>query len=466
MQGVLDDPGGTAERLASFPTVLGVQLATASAGGVRSASAGPVDVDAADELVTDDSLFRPGSITKLLTATLVLQCVDDGLLALDDPVTRHLPSFRLAEDGAADRVTVAHLLAHSSGIDAGDVFVDTGDGDDAIARYVERLQGRELLFEPGRWMSYNNGGFVLAGRLVELLRDAAWDDVARTRVLEPLGMSSTSFLDGAAAEGVGVRGHLAGPGGVLGVPPGTLADDPMCTRGLAPAGATLCSTAGDLARFAAAHLGLDGPTILSAASAETMRRLWAEAPGAVTKMAGMGLAWQLWRGAAADAPLRPRIGGANPGQSGVIAIDPQLGAALVVLTNTDQGVNAVNLLLDGFGPAAVPDDDPVPGDLSVYEGRYRSHAMTTDVVVGDDGALHLLVSGIDEARIGSVRMPGVVGELTYALTPVDRTTFTTPIGPVAFIDRDEAGRPRLLRWRMRALRRTANAQRDATVAPT
>jgi hypothetical protein len=167
----------------------------------------------------------------------------------------------------------------------------------------------------------------------------------------------------------------------------------------------------------------------------------------------MGLAWQVWRGETPDAPLRPRIGGANPGQAGLIALDPEGGAALVVLTNTDQGVNAVNLLLDGFGPAAVPDDDPAPADLSAYCGRYRSQAMTMEVDVDDAGGLRAVVVGITEARIGAMRMPGVVGDLTYALTPIERTTFATPIGPIAFIDRDGDDRPQLLRWRMRAHRR-------------
>ena len=452
--GVVADLAGTASRLASLPNVVGVQVAVATPEGIAVEAAGLADMERPDEAVTADTTFRPGSITKLLTATMVLQCVDDGLVALDDPVTRHLPSFRLANPGDAERVTVAHLLAHSSGIDAGDVFVDTGDGDDALARYVDLLDGRGLLFEPGRWMSYCNGGFVLAGRLVAGVRQATWEDVARERVLAPLGMDATSFVPGRDAEGLGARGHLAGMGGVAAVPEGTLAGDPMCTRGLAPAGGTLVSTAGDLARFAAAHLGLqDGPPILSPASAAAMRRLWAPAPGGVTKTAGMGLAWQVWRGATADAPLRPRIGGANPGQSGIVACDPEGGRALVVLTNTDQGVNAVNALLDGFGPAAVPDDDPPPPDLSPYTGRYRSHAMALDVSVADDGGLRLVVSGIQEARVGAMRLPGVVGDLTYALTPIDRTTFATPIGPIAFIDRDAEGRPLLLRWRMRAHRR-------------
>jgi CubicO group peptidase (beta-lactamase class C family) len=456
--GVVDDPEGTATRLAAFPNLVGVQVATATAAGIRTASAGPADVDRPDALVTAETIFRPGSITKLLTATMVMQCVDDGLVSLDDPVTKHVPGFRLAAPGDADRVTVAHLLAHASGIDAGDVFVDTGDGDDALARYVELLHDAGLLFEPGRWMSYCNGGFVLAGHLVALLRGQTWEEVAQQRVFDPLGMTATAFVTGKDAEGCGARGHLAGPGGVLGVPPGTLADDPMCTRGLAPAGGTLSSTAADLARFAAAHLGVqDGPPILSAASAGEMRRLWARAPGGVTKMAGMGLGWQVWRGETSDAPLRPRIGGANPGQSGLIAVDQESAAALVVLTNTDQGVNAVNLLLDGFGPAAVPDDEPPPADLDSYAGRYRSQAMTMEVGADDSGGLRAVVVGITEARIGAMRMPGVVGDLTYSLTPIDRTTFATPIGPIAFIDRGDDGRPQVLRWRMRAHRRITSS---------
>ena len=456
MANPMEDPEATAAQLAALPTVVGVQVATVSSAGIRLAEAGPVDADVPDAPVTAETRFRPGSITKLLTATMVLQCVDDGLVALDDPVADHVPAV------ADRRITVAHLLAHSSGLDAGDVFVDTGDDDEAIARYVaEHVVGRRLLFEPGRWMSYCNGGYVLAGHLVERARDATWDAVARERVLEPLGMAATVFLTGKEAEAAtdgpaSARGHLAGPGGVTGVPTGTLASDPMCTRGLAPAGATLSSTAGDLARFAAAHLGVhDGPPILTPSSAARMRELWAAAPGGVTKMAGVGLAWQLWRGQAAGDPLRPRIGGANPGQSGVVAIDPVKAVGLVVLSNSDQGVNGVNLLLDGFGPAAVPDDVAPPEDLSVYAGRYRSHAMSVDVEVAGGGGLRVVVGGIEAARIGSMRMPGVIGDLTYALTAVDRTTWASPIGPIAFIDPDEAGRPRLLRWRMRAYRRVS-----------
>jgi hypothetical protein len=277
-------------------------------------------------------------------------------------------------------------------------------------------------------------------------------------------MEATSFLTGKEEEAAPpladgrVRGHLAAMGTIAAVPPGTLAADPMCTRGLGPAGATLSSTAGDLARLAASHLGVgtdDVPAVLSPAAAARMRELHASAPGGVTRMAGMGYGWQVWRGADAASPLLPRIGGANPGQSGLIAVDPVAGLALVALTNTDQGVGALNMLLDGFGPAAVPDDDPPPDDLSSYAGCYASDLLSVGVEVGERGGLLLRVAPIDQGRVGAVLMPTTFGELTFPLTAIDRTTFSSSIGPVAFIDRDGDGRPQLLRFRMRAMRRIA-----------
>jgi CubicO group peptidase (beta-lactamase class C family) len=475
--GLAADAGALAERLAGLPSVPGVQVATVSpAGAIATAAAGVTDTESGAP-VTVDTRFRPGSITKLLTATLVLQCVDDDVLGLDDPVTAHVHRFQLADPADAERVTVRHLLGHCSGIDAGDLFVDTGEEDGGLAAYVALLADAGLLFEPGRWMSYNNAGFVLAGHLVEQVRGEPWEVALRTRVLEPLGMASTTFQTGAdvadalgaAPAGAFARGHLAGFGGLMALPPETMRDDPMCTRGLGPAGSTLTSTAGDLARLAAAHLGVGGVAgaapILSPSSAALMRELHGRAPGGVTKMAGVGLAWQLWRSFDGQR-LVPRIGGANPGQSGLIAADPDVGCAVVVLTNSDQGVGAMNALLDGLGPAAVPDDDPAPADLSVYAGRYRSHIMDVDVAVNEAGdGLELRLGRVEDPRWGSVKLSTVmggvpsgpaVGAQTWALSAVDRTTFATPLGPLAFLDRDDDGRPALLRWRMRVQRRVSD----------
>jgi hypothetical protein len=181
-------------------------------------------------------------------------------------------------------------------------------------------------------------------------------------------------------------------------------------------------------------------------------------------MAGMGYAWQIWRGAA-DGQLVPRIGGANPGQSGLIACDPEARCAIVALTNSDQGVNALNAMLDGLGPGAVADDEPAPDDLDRYAGRYASHLMEVAIDVGAAGdRLELHLTRVDDARWGSVRLASVmvgmpsgpdVAAQVHVLTPVDRTTFSSSLGPAAFIDLGDDGRPNLVRWRMRALRRVS-----------
>ena len=83
--------------------------------------------------VTTASVFQVGSITKLWTATMIMQLVDEGLLSLDTTVSEVLPGARLGAADVGGQVTVRHLLTHTSGID-GDVFTDTGRGDDCVER--------------------------------------------------------------------------------------------------------------------------------------------------------------------------------------------------------------------------------------------------------------------------------------------------------------------------------------------
>ena len=83
--------------------------------------------------VTETTLFQIGSTTKTVTATALVRLVERGDLALDDPVRSHVPDLDLADDAVAAAVTIRHLLQHTAGW-AGDLFVDTGDGDDEIGR--------------------------------------------------------------------------------------------------------------------------------------------------------------------------------------------------------------------------------------------------------------------------------------------------------------------------------------------
>ena len=341
-----------------------------------------------------DAALRPGSITKVLTATAVMQCVDDGLLSLDDPVCRWVPHLR-------PDVLVHHLLSHSSGVDAGDLFVDTGDDDDCLARYLELLDGVGSIFEPGEACSYNNAGMVAAGHVVSLVRGMTYEDVLRTFVLDRAGLASARFA-------------LAGNG------------NPICARALGPAGATLACTAEDLVRFAIAD------DLVQPDTATRMRTMHVEAPGGVVQNAGFGLGWQIWRNEHGETA---RHGGAFPGMSAILVHDHARRAALALMSPFGHGINAMNPLLDARGPVVT---DVPPASLDAYVGHYESHAMKI-AVDRTDGGLQL--------QLGSFpAMP---------IEPVDRGTFTLAGEPFAFFGFDDGGAPGFLRFRMRVQRRVA-----------
>ena len=111
---------------------------------------------------TTDSVFQIGSISKVWTATVVMQLVDEGLLDLDAPISEVLPELRLADPDVTKQVTMRHLLTHTSGID-GDVFTDTGRGDDCIEKYVAQLDEVAQNHPLGATWSYCNSGFVADG---------------------------------------------------------------------------------------------------------------------------------------------------------------------------------------------------------------------------------------------------------------------------------------------------------------
>src|SRR5262245_42703805 len=106
----------------------GASIAVLTSEGVSSAASGLLNIATGVDATTD-SLFQIGSITKVWTATLVLQLVDEGLLDLDAPIRTYLPDFRVADEETSRGVSARHLLTHTSGID-GDHFADTGRGDD------------------------------------------------------------------------------------------------------------------------------------------------------------------------------------------------------------------------------------------------------------------------------------------------------------------------------------------------
>ena len=211
------------------------------AAGVLSTATG---VDA-----TPDSVFQIGSITKLWTSTLVMQLVDEGAVDLDAPIRTYLPDFKILDERAAQQITTRQLLCHTAGFE-GDIFTDTGLGDDAVEKYLGVLHEVPQLFDPGEQFSYNNAGFCVLGRLLEVLREKPYDACLREYLFAPLGLTHAATSPYEAILFRAAVGHIEPePGaGYQPAPVWALA------RSNAPAGSMLAMRPRDLA-----HLRSDAP---------------------------------------------------------------------------------------------------------------------------------------------------------------------------------------------------------------
>jgi CubicO group peptidase (beta-lactamase class C family) len=315
--------------------VPGASVAVLANGDITTASAGVLNTETG-VAATDDSFFQIGSITKVYTATAVMQLVDEGRIDLDAPIVESLPDLELADPEVAKSVTMRHLLSHTSGID-GDHFLDTGRGDDCVARLVASCAELGQTHPLGATMSYCNTGFTIAGRVLEVLTDSTWDVVMRERIFEPLGLAHSVTLPEEVLRGRAAIGHIGPPGQARPAPRWEL------PRAGGPAG-RICSTASDVVEFARMHLAggqaRSGQTVLSAESAAAMRQPQVAIPNPYTLGSHWGLGWILF-----DWDGREVFGhdGNTIGQSAYLRVVPDRDVAIALVAN---GGNAQDLYRD------------------------------------------------------------------------------------------------------------------------
>jgi D-alanyl-D-alanine carboxypeptidase len=150
---------------------------------------------------TRQTKYRIASITKLFTATLVMQLYEQGRLDPERTIATYLPDYA---GPAAQRVTVHQLLNHTSGIDNMD---KVASAEQAIAegipvyqhpyssdQLLTRFASGPLVHEPGKMFEYNNGDYVILGKIVERLSGKRFDDVLAERILKPLAMTDSGML--------------------------------------------------------------------------------------------------------------------------------------------------------------------------------------------------------------------------------------------------------------------------------
>lgn len=454
----LDEVHGWLER--ELPSLLqdyGVPAASVAVmvgGQRRTVASGVLNLNTGVEATTD-AVFQIGSVTKVFTATLVMQLVDEGLLSLDDTVQSVLPGFRIADEDASRQVTVRHLLTHTSGFE-GDIFTDTGDGADYLERYVELLATAPQLFPVGEQFSYNNAGICVLGRIVEVLRGAPFDECFRAQLLDPLGLDFASLNAAEAILHRAAVGHIAGQAPTADGA-GQLAATPVwaMARSNAPAGSMLAMRAEDLLTFARMHLdagrSADGHQVLSPESVAAMQQIQVKLP-----VIGWGGSWGLgWD--VTETPEGTVIGhdGSTIGQSSTFRVIPGSDAAFAVLTNGGQMKGFIaalsrRLLADLAGIAPSEPIQPAPGakpplNRERFVGRYGSSTVEHQVFWSQEGeSLRLRSTPLGElAELGEeateVELVTWRGDTLIPLTP-DRGRY--PL--IAFLGDDGSGRAEYL----------------------
>lgn len=341
----------------------------------------PLPVDA-------ETLFQLGSTGKTFTATALMLLVEQGRVELDAPVRRYLPELRLRDEEAERTVTVLQLLNHTAGW-AGDLNVDTGEGDDALARFVEAMADLEQVTTPGSAVSYNNASLSVAGLVIERLTGTTFEQAVRELLFEPLGLAHSFFFANEVMTRRFAAGHHPGPDGSPAV-----ARPWAFPRGGAPAGG-ISANAGDLVAWARFHLGdgraADGTPVLSAELLRSMQRPTVSTGGNALGD-HVGIAWFLRD--AGGLRLVGHDGGTN-GQETKLLLVPERDWAIAVLTNcAPNGLQLAEELARWALEAdlGIEDADPEPVALprevlTEYAGQYDSIGMSCRVTPQDGGLL-------------------------------------------------------------------------------
>jgi dipeptidyl aminopeptidase/acylaminoacyl peptidase/CubicO group peptidase (beta-lactamase class C family) len=337
--------------------------------------------------VTEDSIFQIGSISKVWTATVIMQLVEEGKLTLRTPVVEILPEMRLVNDELTSGITIRHLLTHTSGLD-GDVFTDTGRGDDNLELYVKSLVDAAQNHPLGATWSYCNSGFSVLGRVIEVLTGKTWDTAMRDMLFTPLGLTHTVTLPEEAILYAAAVGHVDTGEAQIVTPAWGL------QRSAGPAGLITARVA-DLLQFARLHMAggvtQDGTRLLTEETVAEMQAFQADLPDKDSLGDSWGLGWIRfdWNG--------ERLYGHDGntlGQAAFMRIHPGTGLAVALLTN---GGNTHDFYEDVYReifaevadvemkhPLEAP-TEPVEVDLNKHVGVYERASVRMEVLNNGEG---------------------------------------------------------------------------------
>ena len=342
------------EALTAFSRQLRADVAADDVGGIVAGvmvdgdlvwaqAFGWADRDARTPMSTA-SISRTGSISKSVTAVLMMRLLDEGVIGLDEPVERYLPVFASVKDRRVDAqlVTFRHLASHTAGLIREPQWPDAVVGPIELwdKRIVESLPLTAYDTVPGARYQYSNIGFGTLGLALAKAAGRPFMEMVRTEVLEPLGMTGSEFVvAGAKLEARLAAGYVIGQDGSI---DGGQPAREHAGRGYKVPNGGVYSTVADLGRFMGAMSGVPGLRILSEESRQ--EALSIQTPENPNRGYGLGFSVQI------DEQGRKIAshGGSVAGYTAHMAFDPEARIGVVLLRNYGRGSTNLGTAAQGL----------------------------------------------------------------------------------------------------------------------
>lgn len=362
--------------LAADHSIVGATVAVSIRGRRHERSVGVTRIGAG-AAVGSDTRFLIGSVAKAYVATVVMTMVHEGALELDAPASTWLRGH------LDEAITIRHLLAHTAGLPDAWATAEDDDRDDAVAALAARQSQVGLHARPGERFGYSNAGYVVLGRLIEVVDGRPFDQVVHDRLLAG---STATFDLATVATGSFAVGHL-GTGG------DTRIVDRVCARrAMGPAGGRLWATAGDVLSFGELHLDSGGPAATGGSVPSAVSVAMREPQIAIPDHrhgSRMGLGVVVDDRWGTDVVLHD---GGAVGQSAYLRIVPEHDIVLSLVCTGGVPQRFHRLVFDELAsrvpgvrqPADVVADPLRPVDVERYIGCYRSPLF--EVVIDRRGA--------------------------------------------------------------------------------
>jgi CubicO group peptidase (beta-lactamase class C family) len=324
--------------------------------------------------VTADTLFQTGSISKTFTGTMLMQLAEQGKVDLDAPVKKYIKDFKLHNKDVTKKVTVRHLLTHMGGW-VGDYFNDFGNGDDALDKMVKDIAKLPQVQPLGTIWSYNNTGFNIASRIIEIVTKKPYEQAAQEMLFDPIGLKMSFFYPSDILfTHRFVVGHQKVKNQVKVARPWAIGRAGNGVGGVV-------STVRDLLKYARFHMSNGKKNVISGKSLRAMRIPQVDAgPRGL-----MGITWFIRK--VGDLTTYSH-GGATNGQHALFSFIPEKDFALAILTNSDDGgiitAKIFNYALELYFNAKSKLPKPIrtpANELKQYIGRYQIGTECFDLKV-------------------------------------------------------------------------------------